>query len=164
MNNHHTWYWFVTFLRFNSKLSLWTIQMPIKLCREKKTDYKRFSVRNFCGIYSSPSLLLTVEGIRLSPFPLYSSTGESTGGCRYILMPAKYLGNWSKKVINYSHFTNFSKPLRWINRRPPVCRHNNFHDAIWQTNIYNHVLFWSIPFPFPGNWSSQVLACCDLTN
>ena len=61
-------------------------------------------------------------------------------------MPAKNLGNWSKKVINCSNLTNFSKRLRWINRRPPVYRHIDFHDAIWQKKQLQScsILFYSV--------------------
>ena len=61
---------------------------------KRKDGRQALSLRNFCGICSRASLLLTVEGIRLSPSPAFTSDplallnvlhqqphcGESTGG------------------------------------------------------------------------------------
>jgi PAS domain-containing protein len=57
----------------SERLFVWKSRVSRTLPREKDGLQQALSLRNFCGIYSSPSLLLTVEGIRLSPFPLVDS-------------------------------------------------------------------------------------------
>ena len=58
--------------------------MPSKTLPREKDGLQALSLRNFCGIYSSPSLLLTVEGIRLSPFPLVQLVNQQEAAGTYL--------------------------------------------------------------------------------
>ena len=159
LNHTILWHWIATFLKFKTRFFFGQFKCLVKLCREKKTDYKRFSLRNFCGIYSSPSLLLTVEGIRLSPFPLVQLVNQQEAAGTYLCRQ----NIWKidvKKLSTAVIWRIFKNLLRWINKRPPVYRHINFYE---KKNLQScSILIYSCPFS--ENWSTQVWACCDLTS